>query len=300
MDPWRNSAGESSPPATRRNAGQRSPGQPPAPPGLEGHAGAGWARTPAPATAFPWAQRPLDAAAGRGRPAGPQPVDLLAGPAALAARPDPLQPDVHQSGQGAATSARLLDRRRDPGHVQARRSPTRRTTRTRSRRRYSRPRSRRSPTASSCSTLLEKQRRHDRRQPGQQRARRSWPSCSSASARRCCSSCCSCCSCAARPRRPAARRADVLRPLARAARGGRRAASHVRRRGRHRRGQGGAHRDRRLPQEPRQVPALGGRIPRGVLLSGPPGHRQDAARPRGGGRGRACRSSRCRPRSSSR
>ena len=49
-------------------------------------------------------------------------------------------------------------------------------------------------------------------------------------------------------------------------------------------------------KNPDKYLALGGRIPRGVLLSGPPGHGQDAARPGGRRRGRACRSSRC-PRS---
>ena len=58
----------------------------------------------------------------------------------------------------------------------------------------------------------------------------------------------------ARPPRGAARQMGALGAfgaLARAARRGRRAAGHVQRRGRHRRGQGRADRDRRLPQEPR-------------------------------------------------
>ena len=38
-------------------------------------------------------------------------------------------------------------------------------------------------------------------------------------------------------------------------------------------------------KRPGQVPPLGGRIPRGVLLDRPARHRQDAARARGGGRG---------------
>jgi cell division protease FtsH len=46
---------------------------------------------------------------------------------------------------------------------------------------------------------------------------------------------------------------------------------HLRRRGRHRRGQGRGDGDRRVPQEPKKFQRLGGRIPRGVLLVGEPG-----------------------------
>ena len=60
---------------------------------------------------------------------------------------------------------------------------------------------------------------------------------------------------------------------------------HVRRRRRHRRGEGGADRGRRLPAQPEKYRRLGGRIPHGVLLVRPAGHRQDAARARGRRRG---------------
>jgi len=49
--------------------------------------------------------------------------------------------------------------------------------------------------------------------------------------------------------------------------------------------------DRRLPDGPEQVPAARRQDPEGVLLVGPAGHRQDAARARRRRRSRTCRSS---------
>ena len=45
-------------------------------------------------------------------------------------------------------------------------------------------------------------------------------------------------------------------------------------------------------KQPGRFASIGGRIPRGILLVGPPGHRQDAAGALDGGRGRRARSSR--------
>ena len=77
-------------------------------------------------------------------------------------------------------------------------------------------------------------------------------------------------------------------------------AGHVRRRRRDRRGQGGADRDRRLPQEPRQVPARSAAGSRAACCcQGRPAPARRCSRARSRAR-RACRSSRCRRRSSSR
>ena len=75
---------------------------------------------------------------------------------------------------------------------------------------------------------------------------------------------------------------------------------HLRRRGRRRRGQGGAEGGRRLPQGPRGIrPARRARA-QGHPAGGAARHRQDAARARRRGRSRACRSSRSTARNSSR
>ena len=79
-----------------------------------------------------------------------------------------------------------------------------------------------------------------------------------------------------------------------------RPARHLRGRGRHRRRRGRGGRDRRLPQEPRPLPQARGHGPQGGAAGRAAGDRQDPARPGRGRRGRACRSSSCRPRSSSR
>ena len=101
-------------------------------------------------------------------------------------------------------------------------------------------------------------------------------------------------------RRRRRRRADVVRPLPRPPRRGAGPARHVRRRGRDRRGQGGADRDRRLPQEPGQVPAARRPDPaRRAAERRRPGPARRCSRGRSPAR-RACRSSRCRRRSSSR
>ena len=61
---------------------------------------------------------------------------------------------------------------------------------------------------------------------------------------------------------------------------------HLRRRRRLRRGQGRAPGDRRVPEEPAEVPAARRPDSQGRAAGRPAGHRQDAARPRGGRRGR--------------
>ena len=53
-------------------------------------------------------------------------------------------------------------------------------------------------------------------------------------------------------------------------------------------------------KDPQKFTRLGGRLPKGALLVGPAGHRQDAARQGGGRRGGTARSSRCRAPTSSR
>ena len=64
------------------------------------------------------------------RPAGAQPVDLLAGAEAQPARPDPLQPDLPDQVKDGNVKRDLLDRRLDPGHVQeGGQVPVRRRTR---------------------------------------------------------------------------------------------------------------------------------------------------------------------------
>ena len=89
---------------------------------------------------------------------------------------------------------------------------------------------------------------------------------------------------AARGRR-ADERAGRLRALPRAARGVGLDEGHVRRRGGDRRGQVRAHRGRRLPQEPRPLPAPRRAHPARRAALRAPRHRQDAARARGGGGG---------------
>ena len=59
----------------------------------------------------------------------------------------------------------------------------------------------------------------------------------------------------------------------------------VRRRRRHRRGEGRLRRDHRLPQGPEEVPAARRPHPEGRAADGPAGHRQDAPRARHRGRG---------------
>ena len=60
---------------------------------------------------------------------------------------------------------------------------------------------------------------------------------------------------------------------------------HLRGRRRHRRGQGRAAGDRRVPQGPAEVPAPGRQDPQGLPAGRPARHRQDAAGPRHRGRG---------------
>ena len=65
-----------------------------------------------------------------------------------------------------------------------------------------------------------------------------------------------------------------------------RPAHHLRGCGRHRRGRGRGGRDRRLPQEPRPLPAAGGHGPQGGAAGRAARDRQDPARPGRGRRGR--------------
>ena len=270
---------------------------------------AGWRVTPAPdgrgaphRPGAPPSRRPpvaLVDRCGRRRPAGAQPVDLLAGAEAQRAGPDPLQPDLPDPGQGRQRQGR---------------SPPP-ATRSRGR---SRPRSAIRPTTERDA---DDQLLHPgpvvRQQPAavepaaDRTTSRSTPSNPStgpslleslifgfgptlllvASVR------------VHRPPRRGRRRrrrADVVRALAGAAGGGLRPARHLRGRGRHRRGQGGADRDRRLPQERRTSTSSSARGSPAACCSA--ARRAPARRcwPARSPARRACRSSRCRPRSSSR
>ena len=80
--------------------------------------------------------------------------------------------------------------------------------------------------------------------------------------------------------------ARQLHALAGAPGRGPRDEDHVRRRGRDRRGEGGADGDRRLPQEPGPLPGARRPHPEGRPALRPSGHGQDTARAGGRGRGR--------------
>ena len=162
-------------------------------------------------------------------------------------------------------------RRHHPGHVQKRGDlPARGSAgQQRRRRRCSKPCSRRSPTRAwrRCWSA----RRHHQR-AGRSTSRAIWcRPCCSASARRSCSSALFFWLSSARPASWAARRplragpqpGEALRPDER-----RRSADHLRRRGRHRRGQSRAGRDRRLPEGPaRSTPGWAAPRPRACCWS---------------------------------
>ena len=86
-------------------------------------------------------------------------------------------------------------------------------------------------------------------------------------------------------RRRADERARLVRAVAGPPHRGRADERHVQGRRRHRRVQAGAHRGRRLPQEPRPLPQARRPHPARRAPGRPPRHRQDAARPRRGRRG---------------
>ena len=79
---------------------------------------------------------------------------------------------------------------------------------------------------------------------------------------------------------------DVLREVAGQALRCRLAEDHLPRRRRRRRGGRGAPRDQGVPREPQEVPGARRPDPQGRAALRPSGHRQDAAGPRGGRRGR--------------
>ena len=284
-----------------RDAAQRDRGNAPAPgpgwrvtPPPRGRANRGQPGTPSPRRNQRWIIAGLIVGA-----AGPEPVDLLAGPQAQRACTDPLHPDVPRPDQGRQRHRDLLDERLDPGHVQGRgQIPAGRERRSGDEvLLHPGPVVCRQPPAVDAA---REQQRHGRRQQPRHRALvphqpdlRLRPDAAARAAVRVPDQ--ARCQCRRRRRRP-----DVVRALARAPRGGRRAAGDVRRRRRDRRGQGRADRDRRLPQEPRQVPEARRPDPaRRAAQRRRPGPARRCSPARSPAR-RASRSSRCRRRSSSR
>ena len=162
-------------PRRRPTADRPSPPTPAAAAGLAGDAGAGRSRrgrrTPA-AAEHPPHSRWWIAAAGR-RAARAQLLDLLAGAAAQAAGPDPLQPDVPRRRSRTATSSRSprpATRSRGRSRTPMQYPPASQSVR---RRRTSRPRSRRSPTTSQLFEPAAERGRHDRRPARRTAGRRS-------------------------------------------------------------------------------------------------------------------------------
>ena len=233
-------------------------------------------------------------------PAGAQPVDLLAGAAAQRAGPDPLQPDLPDPGQGRQRQGDLLHRRLDPGHVQeGDQVPGRRHGRAGDDQLRDPGPVVRQQLRSSRACSQSKSVTIDAQAPNSGPVAPREPDLR------------------LRPDAAAGPAVRVLRPPRGRGGGGagglmsfgrsraRRVEAsdqhgHVRGRRRDRRGQGGADRDRRLPQDPGQVPQARRPDPARRAAQRParaPARRcwraRSPARP-------ASRSSRCRPRSSSR
>ena len=227
----------------------------------------------------------LDRAGSDRGPARAQLLGLLAGPRPQPAGVDPVQPDVPQPGRHQQRQLDLLDRRLDPGHVQeGDQVPGGQLERPDDavfldpdpvvREQLGAVRA--APEAQRDDQGASRQRRSV--VPGQPDLRLrphavippapgvGVPPGGSGWRRR--------------------RRADVVRPVARPPRRGGRPARHVRRRRRHRGGEGRADRDRRLPQEPRQVPEARRPHPARRAAERPARHGQDPAGPGGGRRGR--------------
>ena len=274
-------------PSRRSTPPQRGRAQPPAP-GQQGWRvtpGSGRPRDPG-AAPSPVAAALAMVGGGRGGrlPAGAEPVDLLAGALAQRAGAHPLQPDVPQPGKERQRQGDLLHRRFDPGHVQGRAAlPVQRHER--------QPHHElrdAGPVVLSGLQPVEPaavQERHHRRKAAEHRAvdvdehhRRLRPDPAPDPAVR-----------VHRTPRGGRRgrrgRPDVVRPLPGTPGRSRRSARDVQRRRRHRRGQGGADGDRRLPQEPRQVPQAGRPDPPRRAALRPAGNRQDTAGAGGGRRG---------------
>ena len=217
---------------------------------------------------------------------GAELLGLLAGSSAKRAGPDPVQPDLPLPGRRRQRQLDLLRPARRSRGRSRKPSSTRPTARPRRPPSTSRPRSLLSRSNNELFALLQKYNvtitAHSAQRgsivPDKPDLRLRTDAAVPAAARVDLP--------ASRRGRWRRRRADVVRALARAPSRGRRPARHVQRRRRDRRGQGRADRDRRLPQEPRQVHPPRRPDPAWCPAQRTAGHGQDAARPGGRRRGR--------------